>query len=103
MASNQLGIIWADFSNHLQSLEYVSSTVRDSAGVAEHFGRWLKTRRIRPPDITVEIKNRVFLCLHLPPPACPLMAFDHQRTGAGEARSSIVPGMQWIQPFNGCG
>jgi len=38
-----------------------------------------------------------------PPPACPLMAFDHQRTGAGEVRVQLFRGFngyaQWIPCF----
>ncbi len=64
MASNHLGIILDDFVGYLQTLGYASWTIRDYLGVAEHFGCWLKSRRIDPSDISSELIG-LFLLKHL--------------------------------------
>lgn len=70
MTSNHLGIILVDFVEHLQSLGYASWTIRVYAGAVEHFGGWLKSRRIDPSDISLEL-IRSFLGRHLDRCHCP--------------------------------
>ena len=70
MTSSHLGIILIDFVEHLQSLGYAPWTIRVYAGAAEHFGGWLKSRRIDPSDISPELIGS-FLGRHLDRCQCP--------------------------------
>ena len=70
MTRNHLGIILIDFVEHLQSLGYACWTIRDYAGVIEHFGGWLKSRRFDPSHISPELVHS-FLRKHLDRCHCP--------------------------------
>jgi hypothetical protein len=62
--SSQLAIILTAFADHLRSLGYARLTIQDYLRAADHFLRWLKSRRLIPGDINLEIVHR-FLWKHL--------------------------------------
>jgi integrase/recombinase XerD len=70
MTSNHLGIVLADFVEHLQSLGYASWTIRNYAGAVEHFGCWLKCRHLDSSRISPELVCS-FLHRHLDHCHCP--------------------------------
>jgi integrase/recombinase XerD len=70
IAGGHMGIILGDFIEYLQGLGYSPWTIRDYVGAVEHFGWWLKSRRLSPADISPEVV-RSFLQRHFTRCRCP--------------------------------
>ena len=92
VASSHLGIILADFIEHLQFLGYASPTIRDYVRSVEHFGRWLQSRRLDPVNISQELV-RSFLQKHLGRCRCPKPASCDPAT-CGSALHALVELLQ---------
>jgi integrase/recombinase XerD len=88
MAGNHLGIILPDFIEQLQALGYSPWTIRDYVRAVEHFGRWLKSRRLDPVNISPEIV-RSFLGRHFARCHCPKPASRDPAT-CGSALHALV-------------
>jgi len=73
MAANHLGIIVSDFVSDLYARGYAVSGIRQHVLVVEHFGGWLKRRKLSPQGLsTCHVQE--FLNCHLPHCRCPLPA-----------------------------
>lgn len=57
IAGSHLGIILLDFADYLQGLGYARLTVHDYVRAGEHFGRWLKSGRLKTADISRFIRQ----------------------------------------------
>ena len=95
LAASHLSIILTAFVGHLQSLGYASWTIRDYAGAVEHFGGWLKSRRLDPSHISPELV-RSFLRKHLGRCHCPRPAPRDPAT-CGSALHALL---EWL-PIKG--
>ena len=70
MAANHLGIILTPFALDLHRRGYACSGIRHHVLVAEHFGQWLKRRRVPVRRLsTLHVQH--FLQYHLPRCRCP--------------------------------
>lgn len=92
LAASHLSIILTAFVGHLQSLGYASWTIRDYAGAVEHFGGWLKSRRLNPSPISPEL-IRSFLRKPLGRCHCPRQAPRDPAT----CGSALHAPLEWLQ------
>jgi integrase/recombinase XerD len=73
LAASPLGELLEAYATSLYACGYHRSTMRDYVWAVEHFGSWLRARRLSAPDVSPE-RVRSFLREHLPTCRCPAPA-----------------------------
>lgn len=69
LRANHLGELLEAYAAYLHTRGYDRSTMRDYVRAVEHFGSWLRSRRLSVPDVCRE-RVRSFLREHLPACHC---------------------------------
>ena len=74
--SNPLGELLEEYTTALRGRGYIRSTLRNHLWALEHFGRWLRSRRLSARDVDRQ-RVQAFLHEHLPKCRCPAPAPCH--------------------------